>query len=129
MLASLYLSFTKYNLLKPPQWLGLGNYTALLQDPVLRHSLRVTFTYVFVGVPLQLAVALGLALLLDRGLRGMAFYRSVFYLPSLLGGSVAVAILWRQVFGKNGIVNGALAWWACTTRPAGSATPTTRSGR
>ncbi|QAY68973.1 carbohydrate ABC transporter permease [Xylanimonas protaetiae] len=109
MLASLYLSFTKYKLLKPPEWIGAKNYADMLHDPVLAHSLKVTFTYVFVGVPLQLAVALGLALLLDRGLRGMTFYRSVFYLPSLLGGSVAIAILWRQVFGKNGIVNGALS--------------------
>ncbi len=108
MLASLYLSFTRYKLLKPPEWIGAKNYVDMLDDPVLRHSLRVTFTYVFVGVPLQLVIALGLALLLDRGLRGMTFYRSVFYLPSLLGGSVAIAILWRQVFGKTGIVNGFL---------------------
>jgi multiple sugar transport system permease protein len=60
-------------------------------------------------VPLQLAVALGLALLLDKGMRGLPLYRSIFYLPSLLGGSVAVAILWRQVFGKDGIFNGFLA--------------------
>jgi multiple sugar transport system permease protein len=60
---------------------------------------------VAVSVPLQLAAALGLALLLDRGMRGLALYRSVFYLPSLLGGSVAIAILWRQIFGTTGLVN------------------------
>ena len=65
----------------------------------------MTFIYVFVSVPLQLAFALVLALVLDRGLRGLAFYRSVFYLPSLLGGSVAIAILWRQIFGADGLVN------------------------
>jgi len=65
----------------------------------------VTFTYVFVSVPLQLAIALLLAVVLDRGVRGMAFYRSVFYLPSLLGSSVAIAILWRQVFGTTGLLN------------------------
>ena len=86
MIASLYLSFTDYNLLAPPKWIGLENYTRMFEDPRLLNSLRVTFTYVFVSVPLQLAVALALALLLDRGLRGLAFYRSVFYLPSLLGG-------------------------------------------
>ena len=58
-----------------------------------------------VSVPLQLALALALAMVLDRGLRGLAFYRSVFYLPSLLGGSVAIAILWRQIFGADGLVN------------------------
>jgi multiple sugar transport system permease protein len=56
-------------------------------------------------VPLQLAAALGLALLLDRGMRGLAIYRSAFYLPSLLGGSVAIAILWRQIFGTTGLIN------------------------
>ena len=114
MIASLYLSFTDYNLLKspiknPPDFIGIDNYTAMFQDPAFWNSFRVTVTYVIVSVPLQLALALGLALLLDRGMRGLALYRSVFYLPSLLGGSVAIAILWRQVFGKDGLVNGFLA--------------------
>nr|WP_246220949.1 sugar ABC transporter permease [Phytoactinopolyspora mesophila] len=77
----------------------------MLNDPRLHNSLIVTFVYVFVSVPLQLALALGLALILDRGVRGLAFYRSIYYLPSLLGGSVAIAILWRLVFGSNGLVN------------------------
>lgn len=116
MLASLYLSFTDYNLLKsplddPPPFVGLDNYVAMFQDPSFWNSFRVTVQYVLVSVPLQLALALGLALLLDRGLRGLSFYRSIFYLPSLLGGSVAVAILWRQVFGKDGLVNGFLGWF------------------
>jgi multiple sugar transport system permease protein len=81
----------------------------MLGDDRLWNSLRVTFVYVGVGVPLQLALALAIAVLLDRGMRGLALYRSIFYLPSLLGGSVAIAILWAQVFGKNGIVNGVLA--------------------
>ena len=114
MLASLYLSFTDYNLLKsplqyPPDFIGLENYTKMLGDGAFWNSFRVTVTYVIVSVPLQLALALALALLLDRGMRGLSFYRSIFYLPSLLGGSVAIAILWRQVFGKEGLVNGFLA--------------------
>ncbi|WP_435738576.1 sugar ABC transporter permease [Cellulosimicrobium sp. PMB13] len=109
MVASGYLSFTDYSLLEAPQWIGLENYTRMFEDPRLLNSLEVTFRYVFVSVPLQLAAALGLALLLDKGLRGLAFYRSVFYLPSLLGGSVAVALLWRQVFGADGLVNQFLA--------------------
>jgi multiple sugar transport system permease protein len=109
MLMSLYLSFTDYNLLQPPEWTGLENFTRMLTDARLHNSLRVTFTYVFIGVPLQLAVALLIALVLDKGLRGLPFYRSVFYLPSLLGGSVAVAILWKQIFGTTGLVNQVLA--------------------
>jgi len=113
MLASLYLSFTDYNLLKsplqyPPDFIGLENYTKMLGDGAFWNSFRVTVTYVIISVPLQLALALALALLLDRGMRGLSFYRSIFYLPSLLGGSVAIAILWRQVFGKEGLVNGFL---------------------
>lgn len=109
MIASLYLSFTDYSLLQPPQWTGLENYTRLFDDPRLLNALKVTFTYVFISVPLQLAAALALALVLDRGLRGLAIYRSIYYLPSLLGGSVAIALLWRQVFGADGLVNGFLS--------------------
>jgi multiple sugar transport system permease protein len=93
----------------PPAFIGFDNYSKMLSDPAFWNSFRVTVEYVLVSVPLQLALALALALLLDRGMRGLGFYRSVFYLPSLLGGSVAVAILWRQVFGKDGIFNGFLA--------------------
>lgn len=105
ILASLYLSFTKYDLFNAPEWIGLDNYVRMAQDPRLAASLGVTFVYVLVGVPLAMAAALGVALLLDKGLRGLAFYRSMFYLPSLLGSSVAVAILWKQIFGVDGIVN------------------------
>jgi multiple sugar transport system permease protein len=109
MIASLYLSFTDYSLLSAPNWIGLDNYVRMAEDPRLHNSIQVTFTYVFVSVPLQLAAALALAMFLDRGLRGLAIYRSVYYLPSLLGGSVAIAILWRQIFGTSGLVNQILA--------------------
>ncbi|WP_262380250.1 carbohydrate ABC transporter permease [Nonomuraea sp. PA05] len=109
ILGSLYLSFTDYTLLRPPEWLGLDNYRQMLDDPRLHDSLLVTSVYVFVSVPVQLALALALALLLDRGVRGLSFYRSVYYLPSLLAGSVSIAILWRQIFGKDGLVNQLLA--------------------
>jgi multiple sugar transport system permease protein len=105
MIASLYFSMTDYNLLSSPQWVGLENYGKMLDDPRLRQSLTVTFVYVALSVPLLLAVALALAMVLNRGIRGLAFYRSVYYLPSLLGASVAVGILWRQVFGTDGLVN------------------------
>ncbi|MFD6140584.1 carbohydrate ABC transporter permease [Promicromonospora sp. NPDC060271] len=111
LLASLYLSFTDYNLFSDPVFAGLENYRALFQDPRLAQSLGVTFTYVFVSVPLQLAAALGLAMVLDKGVRGLAFYRSVFYLPSLLGASVAIAILWRQLFGAEGLINQGIDWF------------------
>src|SRR5262249_35572147 len=88
-LASLYLSFTDYDLLTPPRWAGLKNYEyAFLQDERLGNALSVTFHYVIWAVPLKLAVALALAMALDRSVRGVGLYRAAFYLPSLLGASV-----------------------------------------
>ena len=110
MIASLYLSFTDYNFLRPPRLVGFNNYIRMFTaDPRYLASLWVTFRYVFISVPLQLGFALLIAVVLNQGLRGLAFYRSVYYLPSLLGGSVAIAILWRQVFGGSGLVNQVLA--------------------
>ena len=108
--ASLYLAFTDYNLLNAPQWTGLHNFREMLGDDKLHQSLKVTFTYTFVSVPLSLAVALGVAMVLNRGIRGLPIYRAVFYLPSLLGGSVAVVLLWRYIFGLDGVVNQFLGW-------------------
>jgi multiple sugar transport system permease protein len=105
ILGSLYLSFTEYSLVTPPEWLGLENYREMIDDSRLSSALFVTFRYVFVSVPVQLALALALAVALNRGVRGLRFYRSVYYLPSLLAGSVSIAILWRQVFGDQGLVN------------------------
>ena len=105
LIASLYLSFTDYSLIESPLWTGLDNYVRMIGDARLHNALKVTFTYVVVSVPLQLALALAIAIVLDRGMRGLAFYRSVFYLPSMLGASVAIALLWRQIFGTDGLVN------------------------
>jgi multiple sugar transport system permease protein len=109
MVASLYLSFTDYSLIQAPQWTGLENYVRMLNDARLHNSLKVTFIYVFVSVPLQLILALAIAVLLDKGMKGLPIYRSIFYLPSMLGGSVAIAVLWRQIFGTGGLVNQLLA--------------------
>jgi multiple sugar transport system permease protein len=73
--------------------------------------MQVTFTYVIMAVPLKLAFALGLAMVLNRGIAGLPLYRALFYLPSLLGASVAIAVLWRQLFAKDGLVNVALGFF------------------
>ena len=109
MLMSLYYSFTDYALLGDPRRVGWDNYARLVEDERFLASLRVTFAYVALSVPLELVFALLVAVVLNRGLRGLAAYRAVYYLPSLLGGSVAVAILWRQIFGRDGLVNEVLA--------------------
>lgn len=105
MLASLYLAFTNYNVLAEPNFIGPANFIRIAGDERFWHSVRVTLLYVLFGVPLQLGFALFLALILDKGIRGLTLYRSAFYLPSLLGGSVAIAILWREIFGQDGLVD------------------------
>lgn len=125
MLASLYLAFTDYSLLAPPEWIGLDNFERMLRDERLLNSIKVTFTYVFVSTPLQLALALGIAVLLNQGMRGLAFYRSIFYLPSLMGSSVAIAILWRQIFGTTGLVNQLLMMLGFENPPGWIADPDT----
>ena len=107
--SSLYLAFTDYKLLTAPTWIGLKNFTRLIRDDLFYQSLKVTFTYVFLGVPLSNLIALIIALALVRNFRGAGIFRATYYLPSLLGGSVAIAVLWRVIFSQEGAVNMFLA--------------------
>jgi multiple sugar transport system permease protein len=110
ILASLYLSFTRYDMVSAPQWVGLKNYDYMFtRDRRFWKALHVTFTYVVLAVPARLIMALGVAMLLDKGLRTIGLYRAIFYLPSLLGASIAIAILWRQLFAADGVINQLLA--------------------
>jgi multiple sugar transport system permease protein len=109
IISSLYLSFTNFNLFESPDFIGMENYKRLVSDPRFIKSWVVTVTYVFWGVPLQLCFALLLALMLNRGIPGLGYFRAIYYLPALLGGSVAVSILWRQVFGMDGLLNSVLS--------------------
>lgn len=110
ILASLYLSLTRYDMLQPPTFVGLQNYATLLtEDPIAAHSSLVTLIYAIAAVPLQLLFALILAILLNQKLAGMRFFRTAFYLPSMASG-VAVAILWLWIFNPiGGPVNGLLS--------------------
>jgi multiple sugar transport system permease protein len=106
IILSLYFSFTNYDLLSAPRWNGIENYSKLLtNDPRFYQALKVTCKYVLIGVPLQLMMALSLALVLNKGIRGLSIFRAIYYIPSLLGPSVAIALLWRQIFGQEGIFN------------------------
>lgn len=106
MVSSLYLSFTDYNMLTSPNFVGVKNYIDMFQrDKFFWPAMKATGIYVFLGVPLQLTAALLLALLLKGGVRGIGLFRSIFYVPSLIGGSVAIAVIWRQMFGMDGIIN------------------------
>jgi oligogalacturonide transport system permease protein len=107
--ASFYLSFTDYSLVEAPVWSGLNNYVELFtKDRIFQKSLWVTLTYVFTTVPLKLVFALFIAVILNYRLRGINLFRTAFYVPSVLGGSVAIAVLWRYIFADTGIVNMAL---------------------
>jgi multiple sugar transport system permease protein len=110
ILVSLYLSFTDFDLLQSPNWVGAANYVRIATaDPKFLSSMKVTFLFVLFAVPLKLAFALGVAMMLNKGISGLPVYRALFYLPSLLGASVAIAVLWRQLFAGNGLINQALA--------------------
>jgi len=105
---SLYLAFTRYDLFSAPKWIGFGNFIEMFHDDKYLTSIKVTVHYVLFTVPLSLAFALAVALLLNRGIRGLRVYRAIYYVPSLFGGSVAIALLWRQLFGGEGLMNSIL---------------------
>ncbi|MDR1560528.1 MAG: sugar ABC transporter permease [Clostridiales bacterium] len=105
IIMSLYFSFTRYDMANSPLWIGMGNYMTMYKDPRVWKSISVTFRYVLLGIPFQLSFALFLAVILKKQRAGVRIYRAVYYLPSLFGGSVAVALLWRQIFNKEGIIN------------------------
>jgi oligogalacturonide transport system permease protein len=108
-LTSLYLSFTSYDLMSSPQWTGLSNYERLFtRDRTFDKSLTVTLIYVFSTVPLKLAFALFIAAILNYKLKFINFFRTAFYVPSILGGSIAIAVLWRYLFSAEGLVNMAI---------------------
>ena len=138
MLYSLGLSFTNYDFAEPDstEWIGLGNYQKMFGsvfgiseftvangdtmrvDQYYMKSLHVTFTYVFVSVPLKLIFALAVALLLNQNLKGIPFYRVIYYIPTLLGGSIAIAVLWRKLFERDGLVNDFLGLLGFTDLPS-----------
>jgi multiple sugar transport system permease protein len=126
VLASLYLSFTKFDLLRPAQWIGGENYVRMFSaDPRFWQALKVTFSYMAMEVPLKLAFALAVAVALDKAVRAGSLYRALFYIPSLLGGSVAIAVLWRQIFEGNGTLNQVLLWLFDFKGPSWISTPDT----
>ena len=109
ILASLYFSFTEYNIIRAPKWVGLGKFHDLIQDELFWQSLKVTSLYVVMHLPPSLVLALGIALLMNQKVRGIIFFRTVYYLPSVVSG-VAVALLWMWIFNPEfGILNTLLA--------------------
>ena len=102
---SLYYSFCDYDILSPPVFTGLKNFISMFQDETFLTTLKVTFFFAFVSVPLKLLFALIVAMLLLENSKMSGFYRAAYYLPSIIGGSVAVSILWKRMFAMDGVVN------------------------
>lgn len=107
--ASLYLSFTKFNLISSPKWVGVANYLKLFHDPIFKKSITVLFEYVVLEVPLKIVFSLLIAVILNMKIKGINFFRTTYYIPSILGSNVAIAVLWKFIFQSNGLANQVLA--------------------
>lgn len=110
IIMSFYYSLTDYNMISTPNFIGLQNYKSLFQSALVNPnsfsvSLKATFIYVLFSVPLQLIFALFVAFVLNFKIKGISFFRTAYYIPSILGGNVAVGILWRFMFNPTGLVN------------------------
>jgi pectin-derived oligosaccharide transport system permease protein len=105
MVISIYYSFTNFNLLNDAKIIGFANYIRIFtKDETFWQALKVTFIYAIFLVPLRLAFALFVAMLLKTNHKGLGLYRTIYYIPSIIGGSIAVSIVWRQIFGNQGVI-------------------------
>jgi multiple sugar transport system permease protein len=102
---SFYFSFTDYDILGSPVFSGLANFRRMVKDPMFWKAVRVTFHYAFVSVPARLVFAFFVAVLFKRASRMIRVYQAAYYLPSLVGGSIAVAVMWRRMFMSDGVLN------------------------
>ena len=125
ILASLYFSFTRYDLFSAPKFTGLSNFAQMVADPVFWKSMSVTFYYALVSVPLRLIFALIVAMLFHRKAKFLRFYQTVYYLPSVVGGSIAVAVMWRRLFMADGALNAALGFLGIHTTTSWIGNPRT----
>lgn len=109
LVSSLGYSFTDYNVLGKFNFIGLDNYINLFtKDSEFKNSLKVTIMYTLYTVPFKIVMSLLVALLLNKSRKGIGVIRTIYYLPSLFGGSIAVAILWKLMFMDNGLINNIL---------------------
>ncbi len=110
MLYSVFLITQKWNVLSGAQYIGLGNIERMLADKMVGKALFNTAYYTFIGVPLQLAVAFGLAVLLNQDIKGQSVFRTIFYLPSITP-AVAAGVIWVQILNPQyGVINTMLGW-------------------
>ncbi|MGN0408087.1 MAG: carbohydrate ABC transporter permease [Bacteroides sp.] len=108
--SSLYYSFSDYHLFKGISEYTLDNYIKIFTTPKILKALKVTFQYAFLTVPLKLVAALFIAYILNFKIKGVKFFRTAYYIPSILGGSVAISVLWKAVFKDDGLLNTLLSF-------------------
>lgn len=114
--AVVYYSFTEYDIITPPQWVGLKNYETLLRDANFWLSLRNSFLYL-IATPTVMALSILLAIVVNRRLPGINIFRGLYYVPAI-SGSIAVGICWRWLFNaQGGLVNGILMWLGILQQP------------
>lgn len=126
---SMYYSFTNFNLLNVPEFIGISNYTRIFtQDDTFWQALKVTFVYVLFLVPLRLSFALFVAMLLNKKHKCLGLYRTLYYVPSIIGGSIAVSIVWKQLFGNKGVVMSLLSLFGVEQKISFLGNPSTALG-
>lgn len=103
---SLFYSFTDYSMLTEPKFIGFDNYIKMFtDDPIFWSSVKATIKFVFLTVPFKLIFALFVAYVMNAKLKGIGFFRTAYYIPSILGANVAIAVLWQFLFKNDGLVN------------------------
>lgn len=123
--SSLYYSFTDYDILAEPIFSGLSNYANMMHDRLFWKTLQVTFTYAFASVPLRLLFAFLVALLFNRSGRLIRAYQMIYYIPSIIGGNIAIAVMWRRLFMADGAFNAILSKFGIITEVSWIGNPST----
>ncbi|WP_071130800.1 carbohydrate ABC transporter permease [Enterococcus timonensis] len=116
-LNSLYISFTDFTMIQAPRIIGLDNYKELFQDKEFLNSLVATFKYALLTVPASLVFALLIAVILNFKIKGINFFRTAYYIPSILGGNVAISVIWKFLFTGDGLINQTLGFFGINSLP------------
>jgi len=110
-----YYSFTDFDLITEPQWVGIDNYTRLFDDPTFWKALTNSFIYL-IATPILIVLSIGLAIVVNRQLPGIGLFRALYYVPAV-SGSIAIGISWRWLFDRNGFLNSVLVSMGILDRP------------
>jgi putative chitobiose transport system permease protein len=113
--AVVYYSLTDYDIVRPPVWTGLDNFVALLEDETFHLALVHSLVYLLV-TPILIALSIGLAIIVNRKLRGIHVYRALYFVPAV-SGSIAIGLAWRWLFDRSGFINSVLLSWGAIDEP------------